>query len=77
MSLNKKIIKTLDYSVGSLAYKTMLVVLSAEYPSSFQELEKIRSEISDPEKIGKIDEISKSLLKNFKIDLISGYPLFL
>jgi hypothetical protein len=55
----------------------MLVILSAEYPSSFQELEKIRSKISDPEKIEKIDEISKSLLKNFKIDLNSGYPLFL
>ena len=77
LSLNQKIIKTLNYSVGSLAYKTMLVILSAEYPSSFQELEKIRSEISDPEKIEKIDEISKSLLKNFKVDLNSGYPLFL
>jgi hypothetical protein len=77
LSSNQKIIKTLYYSVGSLAYKTMLVILSAEYPSSFQELEKIRSKISDPEKIEKIDEISKSLLKNFKIDLNSGYPLFL
>ena len=77
LSSNQKILKTLDYSVGSLAYKTMLVVLSAEYPSSFQELEQIRSEISDPEKIEKIDEISKSLLKNFKVDLNSGYPLFL
>jgi len=77
LSLNQKIIKTLKYSVGSLAYKTMLVIFSAEYPSSFQELEQIRSEISDPEKIEKIDEISKSLLKNFKVDLNSGYPLFL
>ena len=77
LSSNQKIIKTLNYSVGSLAYKTMLVILSAEYPSSFQELEKIRSEISDAEKIEKIDEISKSLLKNFKIELNSGYPLFL
>ena len=77
LSLNQKIIKTLNYSVGSLAYKTMLVILSAEYPSSFQELEKIRSEILDSEKIEKIDEISKSLLKNFKVDLNSGYPLFL
>ena len=77
LSSNQKILKTLNYSVGSLAYKTMLVILSAEYPSSFQELEKIRSEISDPEKIEKIDEISKSLLKNFKVDLNSGYPLFL
>ncbi len=77
LSSNQKILKTLNYSVGSLAYKTMLVILSAEYPSSFQELEKIRSEISDPEKIEKIDEISKSLLKNFKIELNSGYPLFL
>ncbi len=77
ISSTQKILKTLKYSVGSLAYKTMLVILSAEYPSSFQELEKIRSEISDPEKIEKIDEISKSLLKNFKVDLNSGYPLFL
>ena len=77
LSLNQKIIKTLNYSVGSLAYKTMLVIFSAEYPASFQELEKIRSEISDPEIIEKIDEISKSLLKNFKVDLNSGYPLFL
>ncbi len=77
LSSNQKILKTLNYSVGSLAYKTMLVILSAEYPSSFQELEKIRAEISDPEKIEKIDEISKSLLKNFKVDLNSGYPLFL
>jgi len=77
LSSNQKILKTLNYSVGSLAYKTMLVILAAEYPSSFQELEKIRSEISDPDKIEKIDEISKSLLKNFKVDLNSGYPLFL
>ena len=77
LSLNQKIIKTLNYSVGSLAYKTMLVIFSAEYPSSYQELEQIRSGISDPEKIEKIDEISKSLLKNFKVDLNSGYPLFL
>ncbi len=77
LSPNQKILKTLNYSVGSLAYKTMLVVLSAEYPSSFQELEKMRSEILDPEKIEKIDEISKSLLKNFKVELNSGYPLFL
>ena len=55
----------------------MLVIFSAEYPSSYQELEKIRSEISDPEKIETIDEISKSLLAKFKIDLNSGYPLFL
>ncbi|QEE17610.1 hypothetical protein DSAG12_03447 [Promethearchaeum syntrophicum] len=77
LSLNQKIIKTLNYSVGSLAYKTMLVIFSAEYPSSFQELEHIRSEISDPEKKEKIDQISKSLLKNFKVNLNSGYPLFL
>ena len=77
LSLSQKIVKTLNYSVGSLAYKTMLVILSAEYPSSFQELEKIRSKISDPEKIEKIDEMIKSLLKNFKVELNSGYPLFL
>lgn len=76
-SLNQKIMKTLNYSVGSLAYKTMICVLSAQYPESFQELEKIRSQISDLEIIDKLNEISKSLLNNFRVKLNSGLALFL